>query len=82
MGNAGELGGLAENEPAIALSAQDDTAARIAKTRQLPAYRELLESGALDDCGVAQLAGIPVAVPFVSAVAGALASAGPPAIKR
>jgi hypothetical protein len=42
---------------------------------QLPAYERLLKDGSVDDCGAAQLAGISVAVPFVSAFAGALAVA-------
>ena len=52
---------------------EDDTRERIAQTIQLPAYQELLNVYRLDDCGTAQLAGIAVAVPFVSAFAGAMA---------
>ena len=40
---------------------------------QLAAYQTLLASGRIDACGVASLAGIPVAVPFVSLIASAVA---------
>lgn len=39
----------------------------------LPAYRHLAKSGALDDCGVVQLADKAVGAPFVGAVAACLA---------
>lgn len=45
------------------------------RTQQLPAYQALLSSGAVDPCGLATLAGVPVAVPFVSLLASAVAVA-------
>jgi hypothetical protein len=41
--------------------------------KQLSNFKHLVSDGQVDECGMAQLAGIPVAVPFVSAFAGALA---------
>jgi hypothetical protein len=38
----------------------------------MPAYQELIESGTTDRCGAAMLAEQSVAVPFVSALAGAI----------
>lgn len=43
------------------------------RARLLPAYQSLLSSGAVDACGMASLAGVPVAVPFVSLLASAVA---------
>src|SRR5205807_7256373 len=51
---------------------QDDAGEMVAETKKLPAYQSLIRDERLDDCGVAQLAGISVAVPFVSAFAGAV----------
>ncbi len=52
---------------------EDKTAERIEAVKCLPAYQDQGRKGGDAGCGMAELAGIPVAVPFVSAVAGALA---------
>ncbi len=51
---------------------QDADDRDLASNLQLPEYQNLLGSDKLDRCGVIQLAGIPVAIPFVSAVIGAI----------
>lgn len=43
------------------------------RLERLPTYQRLMRAGRLDACGVAMLAGIPVAVPFVSLIASAAA---------
>jgi hypothetical protein len=45
------------------------------RTQHLAAYQSLLSGGLVDACGMASLAGIPVAVPFVSLIASAVALA-------
>ncbi len=52
---------------------EDATEKRIAQLLQLPAYMEIARSGGDGQCGAAMLAEQSVAVPFVSAVAGAFA---------
>jgi hypothetical protein len=51
---------------------EDETAQVIQNLMQLPAYKQLAESRGDGGCGAATLAGSSVAVPFVSAVVGAL----------
>ncbi len=52
---------------------EDKTADRIETIKQLPAYQAHGRKSAEASCGMVELAGISVAAPFVSAVAGALA---------
>ena len=52
---------------------EDTVAPRVDSVVRDPYYGQLVADGLTDRCGAAQLAGIPVAVPFVSVVASALA---------
>lgn len=52
---------------------EDETDSRVAQLMNLPAYQEVARKGDAGRCGAATLAEQSVAVPFVSAVAGALA---------
>ena len=60
--------------PKLHFAGVDDVFAQTTNDiKQLSNFKHLLSDGQVDECGMAQLAGIPVAVPFVSAFAGALA---------
>jgi hypothetical protein len=60
--------------PKLHFAGVDDEFAKTTNDiKQLSNFKHLLSGGQVDECGIAQLAGIPVAVPFVSAFAGALA---------
>ena len=52
---------------------EDRTAQAVEELMQLPSYQELSRARADNGCGAAMLAERSVAVPFVSALAGALA---------
>jgi len=52
---------------------EDETDTRVAKLMNLPAYQEIARTGDDGRCGAAMLAEHSVAVPFVSAFAGAIA---------
>ncbi len=52
---------------------EDETDGRVAQLMNLPAYQEIARKGDAGQCGAAMLAEQSVAVPFVSAVGGALA---------
>lgn len=52
---------------------EDATDARVAEVMNLPAYRQISQNSQDGRCGAAMLAEQSVAVPFVSAIAGALA---------
>jgi hypothetical protein len=61
-------------DPKLHFAGVEDEATRTTSAiKQLPTFKRLLTEGKVDECGMAQLAGIPVAAPFVSAFAGALA---------
>jgi len=60
--------------PGEHFAAVEDRAVR-GEREALPAYQSLLSGGSIDPCGIASLAGIPVAVPFVSLIASAVAIA-------
>jgi hypothetical protein len=62
-----------ENPAAHFIDVEDRTAKTVQDLMQLPSYIELAQSMNDGGCGAAMLAGSSVAVPFVSAVAGAIA---------
>ncbi len=64
------------NDPAKQFDGvEDQTEAVAQRLLQLPSYAEVARSRGDGGCGAAMLAGISVAVPFVSSVVGALAAA-------
>lgn len=65
-----------EGDPAVHFAGvEDPTDDDIAALRQLPAYQQIETMPGCGSCGAATLAGQPVVVPFVSALAGAVAIA-------